>query len=565
MKQFAIILSLSFGVIFTGRILERTISAQDFQKASSISIEQPANTCRSSDSDLEKMDTADQIVNWKSTSIDGQTVQPFDDAKTRALVLAFITDRCPIANFHPPLLNALYESYAKQGGTFVLLHTAQDITNQKAIDHRNDFPIKGQVVLEQQPQVAAEVAAKVTPAVLVFVRNQQTPAYQGRIDNLYQGYEKKRTKATTADLKEAIESTLPGKTVAPAKTKAVGCIIDFKTPESTTDNRTGTTPAANSPSGLTSNSSTPFEQTPEAYDPQNDIFPNISKLEVTVLDSPRKRDIPILVYYPESKTPLPAVLLSHGLGGTRNTSAYLAEHWAKRGYVVVALQHPGSDDSVWKNTPILRRMAAMKKAASSENMELRTGDVSAALDQLEKWNQQSDHKLFQRMDLQRIGMSGHSFGAVTTQAVAGQRYWGTAKYTDKRIKAALPMSPSIPAIGSATQAFSEIKLPWMCMTGTDDNSPIGKSSAEDRKLVYTNLPKDDKYQLVMYEALHSAFTENQLPGDRQKKNPNHHKVIKSLSTAFWDTYLKADPRAKKWLQGSGPKKLLEKNDLWEIK
>ena len=33
------------------------------------------------------------------------------------------------------------------------------------------------------------------------------------------------------------------------------------------------------------------------------------------------------------------ILLSHGLGGSREVGTYLGEHWAARGFVVVAMQH----------------------------------------------------------------------------------------------------------------------------------------------------------------------------------------------------------------------------------
>ena len=47
--------------------------------------------------------------------------------------------------------------------------------------------------------------------------------------------------------------------------------------------------------------------------------------------------------------------------------------------------------------------------------------------------------------------------------------------------------------------------------------------------------------------------------------PNHHRVILALSTAFWDTYLRNDARAKEWLDGGGPQKLLEPGDHWQKK
>ena len=77
------------------------------------------------------------------------------------------------------------------------------------------------------------------------------------------------------------------------------------------------------------------------------------------------------------------MLFSHGLGGNREGSAYLGNHWAARGYVAVFLQHPGSDDGVWKNQPLRERNRAMRDAASGPNFLLRVKDVPAVLDQLD--------------------------------------------------------------------------------------------------------------------------------------------------------------------------------------
>lgn len=102
----------------------------------------------------------------------------------------------------------------------------------------------------------------------------------------------------------------------------------------------------------------------------------------TLTDAKRKRDIPVRVYLPGSAKPAPVILFSHGLGGSRTGSAYLGNHWAKRGYVVVSVQHPGSDDGVCRNTPPARMRQAMAEAANAENFTLRTGDIAATLDQL---------------------------------------------------------------------------------------------------------------------------------------------------------------------------------------
>jgi predicted dienelactone hydrolase len=261
----------------------------------------------------------------------------------------------------------------------------------------------------------------------------------------------------------------------------------------------------------------------------------------------------------------PVVLFSHGLGGTREGSAYLGRHWASRGYVAVFLQHPGSDDSVWKGVPAAKRMSAMQEAASAKNLQLRIQDVPAVLDQLSKWNKDSKHPLSGRLDAQRVGMSGHSFGAVTTQAVSGQAAGIGQRQADPRIKAADIMSPSVPRIGSAERAFAGVKLPWLLMTGTRDGSPIGNQTPESRRGVFPALPPGDKYELVLDKAEHSAFTERPLPGEKEKLNPNHHRAILALSTAFLDAYLRDDVAAKKWLAGAGPRGVLEAGDVWQRK
>ena len=77
-----------------------------------------------------------------------------------------------------------------------------------------------------------------------------------------------------------------------------------------------------------------------AYDPLAVAAPG------TVLEL-KAGELPVRVFLPAATTPSPIILFSHGLGGSREGNAFLGEHWAKRGYVAVFLQHPGSDGSVW--------------------------------------------------------------------------------------------------------------------------------------------------------------------------------------------------------------------------
>jgi predicted dienelactone hydrolase len=306
----------------------------------------------------------------------------------------------------------------------------------------------------------------------------------------------------------------------------------------------------------------------KVYDPLSvprDI--RIQHLDLNMRDDARSRDIPLRIYLPAQQGARPVVLFSHGLGGTRLGCAYMGEHWAARGYVAVFLQHPGSDDSVWKNAAFGQWMAAMQQAASLRNFELRVVDVRSVLSQLEAWNKDAHHPLSGRLDMKHVGMSGHSFGAVTTQAVSGEafRLVGT-RLTDPRIKAAIAFSPSGARGGeSAANPFGSVKIPWMLMTGTRDTAPIGGMDVASRLGVFPALPPGDKYEVVLYNAEHSAFVDGPLPGDQEARNPNHHRVILALSTAFWDAYLRDDTAALAWLKGAGPHQILEEKDVWKTK
>lgn len=303
------------------------------------------------------------------------------------------------------------------------------------------------------------------------------------------------------------------------------------------------------------------------YDPLSVLAQGTpSTLDLTVHDPERQRDIPIRIYLPQAGQPGPVVLFSHGLGGSREGNGYLGEHWAARGYVSVFLQHPGSDTAVWKDEEPRRRMQAMREAASAQNFLLRARDVTAVLNQLDEWNDTQGHALAGLLDLRKVGMSGHSFGAVTTQALSGQTTArGDARLTDARITAAVIMSPSTPKRIEPDTAFGRVALPWMLMTGTKDVASIGGADMASRRAVFPALPPGGKYELVLYGAEHSAFTDRALPGDTAPRNPNHHRAILALSTAFWDTYLRGSAPARQWLDGDGPRSVLDEQDEWQRK
>jgi predicted dienelactone hydrolase len=312
-----------------------------------------------------------------------------------------------------------------------------------------------------------------------------------------------------------------------------------------------------------------FTATP-VYDPLARPAPELtatSTLDRTVSIDGGARVLPLRIYLPAVGDAAPVVLFSHGLGGSNRGNAFLGEHWAARGYATVFVQHPGSDESVWRDIAPAQRRNALRDAASVQNFLVRIDDVRAVLDALTRWNGAADDPLRARFDLTRIGMSGHSFGALTTQAVAGQRFQnGRRAFSDPRIDAAVMFSPNAPTRGGgAAAAFGAVDRPWLLMTGTHDTALIGDATVESRLAVFPALPPGGKYELVLDAAEHSAFTDRALPGDREPRNPNHHRAMLAASTAFWDAFLRDDPAAHRWLDGDSARDVLQPADRWQRK
>jgi predicted dienelactone hydrolase len=296
-------------------------------------------------------------------------------------------------------------------------------------------------------------------------------------------------------------------------------------------------------------------------------------------DQKRNREIPVRIYAPkDGNGPFPVIVFSHGLGGTAAGYEYLGRHWASYGYVSVHIQHHGSDDAVWKDskTPL----ADMKKAAADVNNALnRPLDVRFALDELTELNKDSK-TLKGRLDLERVGMAGHSFGAYTTLAVAGQTFVTAggkeSKLDDPRVKAAIAMSSSPGKNKDYDTVFGSIKIPILHMTGTKDETPITDVKAEDRRIPFDHITKADQCLIVFKDGDHMIFSGRpRLPAganpDFQKllaggeKDADFQKLIAASSTAFWDGYLKDDAKAKAWLAEGDFKKLLGEEGTFEVK
>jgi len=279
-------------------------------------------------------------------------------------------------------------------------------------------------------------------------------------------------------------------------------------------------------------------------------------------DAARERDIPVRILSPcpgaaataaEKDMAYPVIIFSHGLGGSREGGALWGRHWASHGYIVVHLQHIGSDEAVWKDKKPHDAVGSMKRAMNLENSRLRIGDVKFALDEMARLRD-AGAAPFKHADLARIGMSGHSFGAQTTLAVAGQLLLplpGVAGTREARIVAAIAFSPNARVKIGLDRQFAGITLPFFSVTGTRDGSVLDdRTRYEDRLAPYEKMPAGDKYLASFVDGDHMVFGGHALGGRRPETTRDREiqNGVKAATLAFWDATLKRDASARDWLQ-----------------
>lgn len=269
------------------------------------------------------------------------------------------------------------------------------------------------------------------------------------------------------------------------------------------------------------------------------------------------RAVPVKAWMPvNTRGPCPVVLFSHGLGGSREGYEYFARHLASHGYLSLHVQHAGSDRELLAGALREQRspMAAMQRAAlDPANAIHRPKDLSFALDRAIAASK-ADGPWKGRVDATRVGVAGHSFGAYTALAVAGQAFAGTPRFRDPRVRAAVVMSP--PANAPSERQFEAITIPVLLMTGTLDESPIGNSTARNRRKVFSMLTGAEAYLLDLDGGDHMVFSGRGrmgqggvLPGMKGdgSRDPAFQACIKATSLAFFDAWLRDDADARQWL------------------
>ena len=194
--------------------------------------------------------------------------------------------------------------------------------------------------------------------------------------------------------------------------------------------------------------------------------------DIDWLDIRRQRAVPARLYLPVTASairPVPLVVFSHGIGGSRNGYSYLGRFWSSQGYASLHLQHVGSDRALWTGNPFAV-VGRLQAAAQDSEATARVQDVSFALDQV------LAGEFAGRIDAGRIVAAGHSHGANTTLMVVRARVARAGKLIDlrdPRLKAAIVISAP-PFCGETEfgSILGGITVPTLHVTATADTIQV---------------------------------------------------------------------------------------------
>lgn len=277
------------------------------------------------------------------------------------------------------------------------------------------------------------------------------------------------------------------------------------------------------------------------------------------------RVVPWKLYRPlGASVPSPIIVWSHGGGGDREGARYLGEHLASRGYAALHIQHAGSDREAFRSD----RRSLMAGVNDPRLGEPRFRDVQFVAREIRRL---ANGPWAGSIDPKRMGISGHSYGAITTQIAAGQQVKGFGQQlAEPAFRAAFIMSPSParPGYDAGPGAFADMLMPLFHLTGTEDASPADDFPTEARRRPFDLVTDVDQHLVVFAGANHMTFSgETQALGRdwSYPRRERHLELIKAAAVAFWDAHLRDDPSARAWLESGGYARLVGEDGTVEFK
>jgi predicted dienelactone hydrolase len=182
------------------------------------------------------------------------------------------------------------------------------------------------------------------------------------------------------------------------------------------------------------------------------------------------RDVPVSL-----DGPFPLIAFSHGNGGIRFQNTFQCERLASHGFIVVSPDHTGN--------------TLLDIGADPNSAENRPLDISFLYDEMTRQTDLPGGPYEGWVDVGRpFGVTGHSFGAFTSMAVAS---------TDPRVGAAVPMA----AVGPISADYT---APTFLMLATEDKT-IGLEINEAIRTAWDLLP-GPRWLAEILDAGHYSFS-----------------------------------------------------------
>lgn len=293
-------------------------------------------------------------------------------------------------------------------------------------------------------------------------------------------------------------------------------------------------------------------------------FPDLVDGARATAAGPRK--VPIKVHLPASGGPWPVVVASHGAGGHWDTHYAQAQDLAAHGYAVLCLEHVGSNTArVRAARRPMQAIEAMTRDA--DEVLARPRDVSFALDQAARWNE-GHERLRGRLDLARVAVLGHSFGAFTTLAACGARPaldWLVPPVApgrglgpdlhDARVRCGVALSPQ--GAGEPfflRESLASLAVPVLGISGTRDTQQGGRPP-EDRKASFALWPASGANRFLWLSgATHLDFADSSGgdgPSLPSRTRADVQPLVRAATRAFLDLHLKGQPDAASRLTEAG--------------
>lgn len=267
-------------------------------------------------------------------------------------------------------------------------------------------------------------------------------------------------------------------------------------------------------------------------------LPTHDTLDMDWEDTGRQRAVPVRLYMPQTRQPVPLVVFSHGIGGSRRGYTWLGQNFARHGIACLHVQHVGSDRQLWGGN-IFNLVGRLQNAAQEAEAIARTQDLRFALDTL------LTSELALLIDADRIMAAGHSYGANTTLLVSGasvEREGRVMELRDHRVRAAIALSAP-PFYGEAEprRILQTVTVPSLHVTCTEDiiRIPGYYSGADDRVAVFDATGSERKWLAVYEGGSHSMFTDRNSGG---ALSPKAKQATGALAVAFVSAVLDGDVR-----------------------